>query len=217
MRYILLALFYTFALPGANAYAPICQGECMIHHDDSASLEDRFSPIFHSPLHLTQSLQLNGTTLPDHTPLAIGVAPSVSTINGGTLAAQIIDWLKVAFGTVIAGLGTLLIVKIRSYFGILTTDAQKAQLQEIAVNGVNAAAQKAEDAVKDNPNLQINVKSAVAQDAVSYVQTHGAQIIKSLGLDPQSGDAVEAIKARVATAMNSKATPNIIDNKVVAS
>jgi hypothetical protein len=202
MRYVILALFYAIALPGAQAYAPICQGECMISNHASSDLRDRFNE---ATFQLAQAQQ----------PLAIGVSP-VQTINGGTLLSEVINWLAVAFGTVLAGLGTLLVIRVRAYFGILTTDAQKAALQEIAVNAVNSAAAKAEQAVKDNPNLQINVKSAVAQDAVSYVQAHGADIIKSLGLDPNSGDAVDAIKARVATAMNSPATPSIIDNKVVA-
>jgi hypothetical protein len=203
MKYVILALFYAIALPGAQAYAPICQDECMISHQASHDLADRFNEATFQLAQVQQSQ-----------PLAIGASP-VQTINGGTLLSEVINWLAVAFGTVLAGLGTLLVIKVRAYFGILTTDAQKAALQEIAVNAVNSAAAKAEQAVKDNPNLQINVKSAVAQDAVSYVQAHGADIIKSLGLDPNSGDAVDAIRARVATAMNSPETPTIIDNKVV--
>lgn len=203
MRYVILALFYAIALPGAQAYAPSCP-DC--HYDVKYQTPNEVSARIDDATFQLAQVQSQ--------PLAIGVSP-MQTINGGTLLSEVINWLAVAFGTVLAGLGTLLVIRVRAYFGILTTDAQKAALQEIAVNAVNSAAAKAEQSVKDNPNLQINVKSAVAQDAVSYVQAHGADIIKSLGLDPNSGDAVDAIRARVATAMNSPETPTIIDNKVV--
>lgn len=139
---------------------------------------------------------------------------TTTTVKGGDVAASIIEWLEAVFGTIIAGLATLVIVKIRTYFGILTTDAQKAQLQAITVNAVNSAALKAETAVRNNPKLDIDIQSAVVQDAVAYVQAHGAETIKALGLDPQSGDAVEAIKARIATAMNSPQTPTITPTAV---
>jgi hypothetical protein len=48
---------------------------------------------------------------------------------------------------------------------------------------------------------------------VAYVQDHGADAIKTLGLDPQSGAAVEAIKARIETAIADPTipTPKILD------
>lgn len=134
-------------------------------------------------------------------------ASVTTTVKGGTLAASIIEWLQVAFGTVLAGIGTLLIVKIRTYFGILTTDAQKAQLQALAVNGINAGAAEIEEKLRNNPKLDIDVKGAVVASTIAYVQNHGAATIKALGLDPQSGDAVSAIKARIETALNDPTTP----------
>lgn len=136
-------------------------------------------------------------------------APVTSTtvVRGGDLAASVIEWLKVAFGTVLAGIGTLLIVKIRTYFGILTTDAQKAQLQAIAINGINAGAAEIQEKLKNNPTLDINIKDASVAAAVTYVQNHGADTIKALGLDPKSGDAVEAIRARIETALNDPSSP----------
>jgi hypothetical protein len=198
MKYVPLVCFVALlALTGVRATAPICAGECMVHHE--VSFNDRFTAVDY--------------TTPVPHPMGIGVssAPTTTTttISGGDLAAQIIEWLKLAFGTVIAGIGTQIIIKIRTYFGILTTDAQKAQLQALAVNAVNAAASKAEDTLRANPHLDIDVKNAVVQDAVSYVQAHGSDVIKALGLDPKSGDAVDAIKARIATAMNSDQTPTI--------
>lgn len=200
MKKYLFALC-ALALSGvAYASAPICSGECMVHRED-VTFNDRWP----SQPKLIYAQAVTGTT----TVQTSAPVTATTTVSGGDLAAQVIEWLKVAFGTVLAGFGTLAIVAIRSYFGVMTTDAQKAALQAIAVNGVNAAALKAEEALRKNPSLDINVKNAVVQDAVAYVQAHGAETIKALGLDPNSGDAVDAIKARVATAMHGNETPTI--------
>lgn len=190
----------------AYAYAPACAGECTLR-PTQVSFNDRWQPI--------QLAQATIGTSPVTTVQTNAPVTATTTVKGGDLAAQIIEWLQVAFGTIIAGLFSLLIVKVRSYFGLVTTEAQKAALQAIAVNGVNAAAAKAEEALKSNPTLTFDVKNAVARDAVTYVQTHGAETIKALGLDAQSGDAVDAIKARVATAMNSPLTPTVTQTAVI--
>lgn len=137
------------------------------------------------------------------------VAPvSVTTVvQGGTVAAQIIDWLKVAFGSAISLLATGLIYKALSWMGVQVTEQQKSALQAVIVNGVNDAAAKAEVSLRNNPNLDVNVKSDIVAQAVRYTQAHAADTIKALGLDPQSGQAVEAIKARIATALNDPNTP----------
>lgn len=208
MKKYLFALF-ALALSGvAYASAPICSGECMVHRTE-VTFADRWP----SQPKLIYAQNITPTT----TVQTSAPVTATTTVSGGDLAAQVIEWLKVAFGTVLAGMGTLAIVAIRSYFGVLTTDAQKAALQALTVNAVNAAASKAEDALRKNPNLDINVKSAVVQDAVAYVQAHGAETIKALGLDPNSGDAIDAIKARVATAMHSKETPTITATAVIPS
>lgn len=130
---------------------------------------------------------------------------SSTTIQGGTIAAQVIDWLKVAFGTALAATATALIFKVMNYFGVQTTDLMKQQLQSIVVNGINDAASKAEKTVSGK--FTVDVKSQVIADAVKYTQDHGKETIKALGLDPVSGAAVEAIKARIETAIVDPATP----------
>lgn len=203
MKYILA---FSLALVAFATTAAVRADDFATRYPEVASVDCSFSPGKHD-----KCAQLAQTVSPTPVPSS---TTTTTVVNGGTLAAQVIEWLKVAFGTVLAGMGTLAIVRIRAYFGVLTTDAQKAALQEIAVNGVNAAASKAEDALKANPNLSIDVKDAVVADAIGYVQAHGAETIKALGMDPKSGDAVEAIRARVATAMNSPATPTVTATSV---
>jgi hypothetical protein len=85
------------------------------------------------------------------------------------------------------------------------SDAARSRLQDIIVNGLNVgAAQVAQNlAGKD----QVQIKNETVAHAIAYAQTHGADAIKQLGLDPQSGAAVEAIKARIETAIADPATP----------
>jgi hypothetical protein len=132
---------------------------------------------------------------------------STTVVKGGDLAAQIIQWLQIAFGST-AGIAFLWIAtKGLSYIGIKITAENKAQLQGIIINGINAAAAKAETQLKNNPNLDINVKNQIIGDAIAYAQDHGAETIKALGLDPQSGEAVQAINARIQTALNDPTVP----------
>lgn len=141
---------------------------------------------------------------------------SVTTVvKGGTLAAGIIEWLQVAFGTVLAGIGSLILIKIRTYFGIQTTEAQKAALQAIIVNGINAAAAEVAEKLKKDPSLDFDVKGEVMAKTIEYAQAHGSQTITALGLDPKSGDAVDAIKARIETALKDPATPASLEPATV--
>ena len=70
----------------------------------------------------------------------------------------------------------------------------------------------------DDPDALKRIIAAMAQDAivaqaVAYTQEHGAETIKALGLDPQSGAAVEAIKAHIETAIADPMvpTPKVLD------
>jgi hypothetical protein len=91
------------------------------------------------------------------------------------------------------------------------SDAARARLQEIIVNGLNVgAAQATKDLAGRDP---ITIKNETVAQAVAYAQAHGADAIKQLGLDPKSGAAVEAIKARIETAIADPAvpTPAVLD------
>lgn len=148
---------------------------------------------------------------------AAGNVTSTTTIQGGTIASQILEWLKVAFGSAIGLAVTAIILKGLTYLGVQTTDIMRDQLQHIVVNGINDAAAKAEAAL--NGKFTVDVRNQVVADAVNYVQDHGKETIKALGLDPKSGAAVDAIKARIETAIIDPATPTnpalSVDKKVV--
>ncbi len=130
-----------------------------------------------------------------------------SVVHGGQILADIVGWGEAAFGVAIASVATAGIYKFLQWMGIQVTDGQKSQLQAIAVNGLNAAAAKAQANLRGNAAMDISVQNQVIQDAVAYTQTHAAETIKALGLDPESGQAVQAIRARIATAIVDPSTP----------
>lgn len=130
----------------------------------------------------------------------------------GDVAASIIQWTIAAFGPLISAAVLWLVTRMLKAAGIKNTDLLKDQLQRIVVNGVNAGAARAQDELRGRAGLDI--KNATARNALWYVQTHGAGIIKSLGLDPHDGEAIEAIKARIETAL---ADPNAPTNPVITA
>lgn len=134
-----------------------------------------------------------------------GNVASTTTISVGTLAGQILNWIMVAFGPVIGSIVVWILVRVLQKLGIDATDALRERLQAIVVNGLNAGAKSATEQLQGKG--QIEIKNAVVASAVAYTQEHGAETIKALGLDPQSGPAVAAIKARIETAINDPTAP----------
>lgn len=130
---------------------------------------------------------------------------SETTISVGTLAGQLLNWVMLAFSGPIGGMVVWILVRLLKQLGINATDALRARLQEIVVNGLNAGARAVEQDVAGRGRVEI--KNAVLANAVAYTQAHGADTIKALGLDPESGAAVEAIKARIETAIADPASP----------
>lgn len=134
-------------------------------------------------------------------PMGIGGAavPAYEvTVSGGTVASNAIQWVYAAFGVSLGLALTLLAVKGLQLVGIKVTDAQKEQLNKLVVNGLNLAVAASKNLEGKAP---IEVKNAAAAQTVAYVQTHGADLLKSMGLDPKSGQVVEAINARIETAI----------------
>jgi hypothetical protein len=140
-----------------------------------------------------------------------GPVTSDTTISVGTLAGQVLTWLVAAFGVPIGGLLTAWLYRLFNLAGIQAADGLRTKLQEIIVNGLNAGAKTVSEEAQGRG--QIEIKNAVVAQAVTYAQAHGADTLKQLGLDPQSGAAVEAIKARIETAINDPAqpTPPVLD------
>lgn len=200
MKRLLIAAVAAITVGGAayaTAPSPICSGPCMTHVTTGNT--DISSP----RVVLAQAVTPKDTTRVETS----APVTSTTTVKGGDLAAQVIEWLQVAFGTVIAGAALWLITRVLGWFGIQTSEMQRAQLQGIVVNGLNAAAAKAQVSLRSTDKLDFSSKSQIVNDAVKYAQDHASETIKALGLDPNSGDAVEAIKARIETALNDPKTP----------
>lgn len=130
---------------------------------------------------------------------------SSTTISVGDLAGQVLTWAITAFGSLIATIFAAWGIRLFKLAGVQITDAARDRLQQIILNGLNNAAQNVTHDIAGKG--QVDVKDAVVQQAIVYAQNHGADAIKQLGLDPNSGAAVEAIKARIATAVADPSVP----------
>jgi hypothetical protein len=130
-----------------------------------------------------------------------------TTVKGGSLAADFIEWMKVVFGGTIGTAMVAALVYGLRLLGVNIVASQRAQLQEIVVNGLNNSAGNLQTMLRDNKSLDITMKGQIIAKTVEYVQEHGSSVIKALGLDPKDPKAVEAIKARIETALNDPGTP----------
>jgi len=141
-----------------------------------------------------------------------GPVSSETTISVGTLAGQFLTWATLVFGSILSSFGTALIIKLLKNAGVQGTELLSDKLDRILLNGINLGASTL---TKDMAGKgQVEIKNAVATQAIAYVQAHGADTIKALGLEPNSPEAVEAIKARIETAIADPAVPTakILDN-----
>jgi hypothetical protein len=141
-----------------------------------------------------------------------GPVTSDTTISVGTLAGQVLTWIAAVFGVPIGGLLTAWLYRLSKLAGVQITDAMRARLQDIVVNGLNIGVRKAATDLRGRG--QVDVKNEAVAHAVEYVQVHGADSLKALGIDPGSELAVEAIKARIETAITDVNAPT---PKVLAS
>jgi hypothetical protein len=204
MKKLLLSvvlLIGTLSAALASNGSSICTGECMTKFASpdyplSLNNDSLYSPEIYAPSKKQEFAQAGSV------PLSSG---GTTVIKGSTLATQVLDWLEVAFGGILGSAFLAAIIKGLQFLGIKTTDAQKAQLQALVVNGINDGFAKAKDAAKNAPD--IDVKNTSVVNAIDYVQRHGSALIQASGLDPKSGEAVEAIRARIETALNDPATP----------
>ena len=138
--------------------------------------------------------------------LAQAVAPQQPvTVATGSLAGEALTWVMTTFGGLIGTVLTALLYKWLQKAGVDLTEAQRDKLQGIVVNGLNLGAAKASAELQGQG--QIEIKNAAVASAVTYAQQHGADTLKALGLDPTSPAAVEAIKARIETAIADDNTP----------
>lgn len=134
-----------------------------------------------------------------------GPVTSETTISVGTIAGQTLMVVATAFTGIIGSFLTALIVKLIQAAGIQATDAMRARLQEIVINGLNLAAQEAAGGMKGKATLQVNAD--IKSRATEYVRLHGAETLKALGVEPTSPQATEAIRAKIETAITDPQTP----------
>jgi len=208
MKYVLGVLMTMVVATGALADIGAADRHGMIGDDQVITLTNQalyetgtfITPKLQDRLQMAQ--QGPTTTVQTSAPIT-----STTVVKGGDLAAAVISWMQIAFGGTIGTVALWIFVRGLNWLGIKVTAENKAQLQGIIINGINAAAAKAETQVRGNPNLDINIKSQIIADAVGYAQDHGSEVIKALGLDPKSGEAVEAINARIQTALNDPTVP----------
>lgn len=132
-------------------------------------------------------------------------APVVTTIEGGNLIGQAAVWIATVFGGSLAAVASAWVWRLFRLAGIQASDALRARLDEFVVNGLNFGARALADQTAGR--ARIEVKNAVVGEAVKYVQAHGAETLTALGINPTSDKAVEAIKARIETALVDPAKP----------
>lgn len=135
----------------------------------------------------------------------VTVKDGSATISGGTLIGEAIMWASLLIGAPLAGLIATWLIKLLKRMGVDNADSYRDRLKEFVENGLALAAQRAQVDLKDK--MSIDVRSKVAVDAMKYVQDHGAETLKALGVDPNDGAAIEALQARIAKAMDDKVPP----------
>lgn len=138
---------------------------------------------------------------------------SETTISVGTWAGQTLLWVVATFGSTLGLALTTLIVRMLKNAGVVGAQLLSDKLDQLVLHGLNFAA---DEAAKDMAGKgTIEIKDDIAGRTLTYVQQHGADTIKALGMQPESVMAIEAIKARIATAVADpdKPTPAVLDPK----
>jgi hypothetical protein len=134
-----------------------------------------------------------------------GPVTSTTTISVGDLAGQVLTWAATAFGSILATVFAAWGIRLFKMAGVQISDAARDRLQAVLLNGLNNAALNVSRDLAGKG--QVEVKDAVVAQAVAYTQAHAADTIKQLGLDPNNGATVEALKARIATMVADPSIP----------
>jgi hypothetical protein len=152
-------------------------------------------------------------------PVAVAASPVTvssgpggeTTVSIGTIAGQALNWILTIAAVPVSGYVVLILNRFLSNLKIPMTDAARARIKEMVVNGINLAAPAVQKQLDGQGTIAI--KNETVAQAVKYVQTHGADTIKKLGLDPTSPAAEEAIRAWIATAIADPMipTPPVLD------
>ena len=144
-------------------------------------------------------------TTPAASPVTVSSGPGgETTISIGTIAGQVLNWILITFSVPIGGYAIMILRHVLINLKIPVSDAALAKAKQMLVNGMNLAAPEVQARLAGQGKIAI--KNATIAEGITYVQKHGPDAIKTLGLDPTSPDAVEAMKAWAETAI---ADPNV--------
>ena len=132
-------------------------------------------------------------------------SPAPMVVSGGSVAGDVLSYTVAAFGTVITGFTVKLLLALAKKAGVEVTDQMRARLGEIILNGLNLGAKEAAEKLAGKGPIE--VRNMAVASAITYTQVHGADTIHALGLDPTSGEAIEAIRARAETMIADPNTP----------
>ena len=133
-------------------------------------------------------------------------SPAPMVVSGGSVAGDVLSYTVAAFGTVITGFTVKLLLALAKKAGVEVTDQMRARLGEIILNGLNLGAKEAAEKLAGKGPIE--VRNMAVASAITYTQVHGADTIHALGLDPTSGEAIEAIRARAETMIADPNTPS---------
>jgi hypothetical protein len=139
-------------------------------------------------------------------PVTVSSGPGgETTISIGTLAGQILAWIMVTFSVPIGSYAVLIMHRALTNLKIPVSDAALAKAKQMLVNGMNLAAPEVQERLAGKG--QVAIKNETIAAGVRYLQEHGPDAIKTLGLDPTSPKAVEAMKAWAETAITDPTVP----------
>jgi hypothetical protein len=124
------------------------------------------------------------------------IAEAKTTVALGDYAGAITMWMLPILLPMLAAFATDLFVKLRTRLGLQTSDAQRTQFQQIVENGVALGAHEARASLSGK--LTFDVKNQIMASAVDYAKNHGVDTLKAIGVDPESPEAEQAIRARAA-------------------
>jgi hypothetical protein len=138
-----------------------------------------------------------GVTAPGTPVVVATTAQPDYSFSAGNLLGSFINWVWLGFGGLITSVVVLGLLKLAAMLGVQTTQQMNDRLKEAVQNGLNDAASKAQVSVDGKFNVQ--VKNKVVAQAIEYVKVHQADTIKALGLDPNGGEVVSALRAKAET------------------
>jgi hypothetical protein len=170
------------------------------------------------PFHVAPSPQPAQTAAPTSPPVPVATSNSSGTtvettgnvksntqISVGSFMGDILDAVLALFTGVLGTAITALVVKLLAGVGANITANRQAQLQALVERGLVLAASQAKKTL--DGKIVFDAKDDVLANTLRYVETHGVDLIKSLGEQPGSPKTTQAVMARAESALADPAVP----------